>query len=476
MTSRNFHIQTFGCQMNANDSDWLCRSLTSRGFVQTDFDNASLYIINTCSVRDKPEQKVYSELGRIARLCKVQGRSGVTICVGGCVAQQVGPALTRRFPQVRLLFGSDGIAQAPEAISRLVEEPGLRLSLLDFVEHFEERQDTWADTAVPPGVFVNIMQGCDNFCTYCIVPYVRGRQKSRSPEAILAQCTELLKKGAREITLLGQNVNSYGQDPLGQGVTFSDLLGRVSLLPGLERLRFVTPHPKDMAPEVIRAFAENPLVCPRLHLPLQSGSDAILKRMGRRYTAAHFLDLVEKLRAARPDILLSTDIIVGFPGETEDDFLATMNMMERCGFAASFSFVYSDRPRAKATLLSHKVERAVALERLARLQLWQEVQAEKILLSLVGQTVTVLLETKSQRAVVLADDADKEGTTLGANAPETDAAPLEYWQGKTPHGLTVNVALPPRGTEKGWSGAMLPVYIEAKARHSLKGRKAGEPW
>lgn len=462
--------------MNANDSDWLCRSLSARGFVQTDFDNASLYIINTCSVRDKPEQKVYSELGRIARLCKVQGRTGVTICVGGCVAQQVGPALTRRFPQVRLLFGSDGIAQAPEAIGRLVEEPGLRLSLLDFVEHFEERQDTWDGTTVPPGVFVNIMQGCDNFCTYCIVPYVRGRQKSRAPEAILTECAELLQKGAREITLLGQNVNSYGQDHLGRGVAFSDLLARVSLLPGLERLRFVTPHPKDMAPEVIRAFAENPLVCPRLHLPLQSGSDAILKKMGRRYTTAHFMDLVEKLRAARPDILLSTDIIVGFPGETEEDFLATMDMMERCAFASSFSFVYSDRPRAKATLLPGKVDRAVALDRLARLQLWQEEQAEKVLLPLVGQTVTVLLETESQRAVVLDGEADKEGTTLRACAPEADASPLEYWQGKTPHGLTVNVALPPGGTEKGWSGAMLPVYIEARARHSLKGRKAGEPW
>ncbi len=488
---RTFHIQTFGCQMNAHDSDWLSRSLAARGFVESPFEEASLYIINTCSVRDKPEQKVYSELGRIARNCKVTGRTGVTVCVGGCVAQQVGSALTRRFPQVRLVFGTDGIAHAPEAIERLMEEPRLRLNLLEFLDRYEERATSHAPGSAPPSAFVNIMQGCDNFCTYCIVPYVRGRQKSRDPAAVLAECRALIEAGAREITLLGQNVNSYGQDAPEYGVPFAKLLRRVAALPGLARLRFITPHPKDIADEVIDAFGSLDNLCPRLHLPLQSGSDRILAKMGRRYDTARYLDIVRKLRSARPDMAFSTDIIVGFPGETEDDFASTMAMMEQVGFMHSFSFVYSDRPHAKAVLLPGKVERAVALERLSRLQAWQNQASDSILASMVGSTVTILIEGKSQRAVVLDEQADMQlceepgeaGTAAEKNADATG------WQGKTPHGLIVNVSLPdlpgpeeqpgpttPGGREKGWEGALLPVRIEVAARHSLKGRQAGEPW
>jgi tRNA-2-methylthio-N6-dimethylallyladenosine synthase len=258
MTVRTFQMQTFGCQMNANDSDWLVRSLSARGFRSASFEKAGLYIINTCSVRDKPEQKVYSELGRIAHMCKALGRRSATVCVGGCVAQQVGPPLMRRFGQVRLLFGADGIAHAPEAIERLMEEPGLRLNLLDMADRYVERADIWDESAIPASAFVTIMQGCDNFCAYCIVPHVRGRQKSREPDAVLAECRRLVDGGAREITLLGQNVNSYGLDgtPDGEGCkkeSFAALLKRVAALPGLERLRFVTSHPKDIAPAVIEA-------------------------------------------------------------------------------------------------------------------------------------------------------------------------------------------------------------------------------
>ena len=498
MTTHTFHIQTFGCQMNVSDSDWLARSLTSRGFAQGEFADASLYIINTCSVRDKPEQKLYSELGRIARDCRKQGRTGVTVCVGGCVAQHVGPKLAKRFPQVRLIFGTDGIAQAPEAIIRLMEDASLRLNLLEFVDHYEERADIWSASPesgaesrkevlaevpeIPPGVFVNIMQGCNNFCTYCIVPYVRGRQKSRNPEAVLAECRALLARGAREITLLGQNVNSYGQDGQVRDTTFTDLLHKVAALPGLERLRFMTPHPKDIAPEVIDAFATMDVLCPRLHLPLQSGSDRILDAMGRRYDTDRYLSIVRRLKAARPDIMLSTDIIVGFPGETEEDFQATMDIVREVGFVASYSFVYSDRPHAKAALLPGKVERAVALERLERLQAWQNQATENILTSLQRQEHIVLLEGRSRRAVVLGNSTDEKHRAVG-----------EYWQGKTPHGLVVKVTLPPRfgnacddfaGADSrgngcpggGWKGALLPVRIEAADRHSLKGRQAGTPW
>ena len=520
VNSRIFHIQTFGCQMNASDSDWLSRSLKSRGFMEGPFEEAGLHILNTCSVRDKPEQKVYSELGRIARFCKVNKRKGVTVCVGGCVAQQVGPALVRRFPQVRLLFGTDGIARAPEAICRLTEEPGLRLQLLDFADNYEERIDEridgpsqgisgpLRDEGTPPAVFVNIMQGCDNFCTYCIVPYVRGRQKSRRAEAVLRECRALLDSGAREITLLGQNVNSYGQDKHADGSSFADLLYKVSALPGLERLRFVTPHPKDIAPEVIEAFAEIKSLCPRLHLPLQSGSDRILHAMNRRYDTAKYLDIVERLKKARPDIILSTDIIVGFPGETEEDFQDTMRIMREAGFATSFSFVYSDRPHAKATLLSGKVPRAVALERLSRLQDWQNQTSDRVLEGMVKKESVVLLESKSRWNVVLDEDYDASNqsnssarSSGGSTGPRSDDGTDEAgntspavgkpasrrnsllygsWQGKTPEGFIVNVNLPSEPDittlTRGWEGAMLPVRIEAAARHSLKGSQAGAPW
>ena len=520
--NRSFHIQTFGCQMNANDSDWLVRSLTALGFVENGFADASIYIINTCSVRDKPEQKVYSELGRIARFCKVHGRSDVMVCVGGCVAQQAGPSLIRRFPQVRLLFGPDGISRVPGAITRLTEEPGLRLSLLEFADHYEERPSAWPWRLPPPvsgtdalpwreraagkapaSAFVTIMQGCDNFCAYCIVPFVRGRQKSRRPGAILEECRALLDGGAREITLLGQNVNSYGQDgktaddtPSGEnGRGFTDLLYAVAALPGIERLRFVTSHPKDLAPKVIDAFAGIKALCPRLHLPLQSGADSILKAMNRRYDTAGYLDMVRRLRNARPDITLTTDIIVGFPGESEEDFQATMDMMQTVGFASSFSFVYSDRPGTRALLLPGKVDRATALDRLSRLQEWQNQASTRILESMKGKTVDVLIEGRSRRDTLTDETCDVAGDepavqeTPKPGEPGLGPQPAtakraantdEAWQGKTPQGFIVNVPLAScsGGNSRldGWEGAMVPVCIEAAARHSLKGRQAGAPW
>lgn len=472
--------------MNAGDSDWIRRSLLQRGFAEAPLEEADLCILNTCSVRDKAEQKVYSELGRIARRCKVTHRANVTVCVGGCVAQQAGDELTRRFPQVRLVFGTDGVARAPEAIVRLMEQPGLRLKLLDFTAHYTERDSVWpeppgntaGEAAVPASAFVNIMQGCDNFCTYCIVPYVRGRQKSRRAEAVLAECRALAARGAREITLLGQNVNAYGQDSGADGTSFADLLRRVAALDGIERLRFVTSHPKDIAPEVIAAFADLPALCPRLHLPLQSGSDRILKAMGRRYDTARYRDIAHRLRSARPDILLTTDVIVGFPGETEDDFQATMDMMAEIGFASSYSFVYSDRPLAKAALLPGKVERAVALERLSRLQEWQNQASDTLLASQTGERSVILLESRSRLDALLREEDAATGPA--GYTPSTRPPGKEAWQGKTPHGFIVNVELEARADAPfaagGWLGAMLPVRIEAAARHSLKGRPAGEPW
>ena len=370
MAQGTFHIITFGCQMNVNDSFWLARSLQRRGFVESPLEKAEVVILNTCSVRDKPEQKVYAALGRIKyETRRVPGSFAV---VAGCVAQQIGAGFFERFPQVRLVVGGDGLAMAPDAIERLHGDPSLRLNLTDFSEIYPERDPALpaqGEGKIPPVAFVNIMQGCDNFCTYCIVPFTRGRQKSRDAGAILDECRALIDNGAKEITLLGQNVNSYGLDKHASGDTsFARLLRKVSELPGLARLRFVTPHPKDLSPEVIAMFGEVPNLCPRLHLPLQAGSDRVLARMNRKYDMARYMTLVEGLRAARPDIALSTDLIVGFPGETEEDFRTTYDFLARLEPAFLHIFPFSERPGTPAVDLPGKVRPSVATQRVAELE------------------------------------------------------------------------------------------------------------
>lgn len=442
-----FHITTFGCQMNVADSDWLTRSLLARGLVPAPVpDAADVHILNTCSVRDKPEQKVYSEIGRIRSV--TGGNPDVLVCVGGCVAQQAGDALFKRFSQVRLVFGTDGVSSAPDAILRLRDEKRLRLSLVDFAESFEER-DAALSGSVAPLVFVSIMQGCDNFCAYCIVPYVRGRQKSRDAGAIVAECVSLLERGAKEIRLLGQNVNAYGQD-IGLGRdAFSSLLYRIAELPGLARLRFITPHPKDMGPDTVKAFADLPVLAPRLHLPLQSGSDAVLRRMGRKYDTARFMELVDALRAARPEMHFSTDVIVGFPGETVEQFEETLAFMEQVGFAASFSFAYSDRPGTRASLLPDKLDKKTKLERLALLQARQYARTRTIFTAMAGKTVHVLFE----------------GT-----ATAKDAVPgAAYWQGKDEYGHSVIARMAGKDAGSVRPGMLLPVTITGASMHGLKG-------
>ena len=437
MAQGTFHIITFGCQMNVNDSFWLSRSLQRRGFVESPLEQAEIVILNTCSVRDKPEQKVYAALGRIKYETRRVPNSFAV--VAGCVAQQIGAGFFERFPQVRLVVGGDGLAMAPDAIERL------------HAEVYPERDPALpahGEGDIPPVAYVNIMQGCDNFCTYCIVPFTRGRQKSRSPEAILDECRALIDNGAKEITLLGQNVNSYGLDKHASGDTsFAQLLRRVAELPGLARLRFVTPHPKDLSPDVIAMFAELPNLCPRLHLPLQAGSDRVLARMNRKYDMARYMSLVEALRTARPDIALSTDLIVGFPGETEEQFQETLAAVRAVDFMSSFSFCYSDRPGTAASRHEEKVEPAEKLRRLERLQALQEGLSSKWLKARVGCETDVLLEGVSRK---------QDGEDAGS----------ESWQGRDPWGAAVNVSLP---SGVGAPGLILPVRIVADKKHSLVG-------
>ncbi len=457
---KTFHMVTFGCQMNVGDSEWLARALLARGWRRADEDEANFFIVNTCSVREKPEQKVYSELGRLWMAGR--GRPGITAAVGGCVAQQIGRGFFERFPFVRLVFGSDGVAAAPDALDRLADDPRERLALLDFLTIYPERESAPFETSFsgesPAQAFVNIMQGCDNFCAYCIVPYTRGRQKSRRPDDVLAECRARVEAGARELTLLGQNVNSYGLDASSRdfGVGFAELLRRVAAIPGLARLRFTTSHPKDIDPEVIRAFGDLENLCPALHLPMQSGSDAILKRMGRKYDRERYLGIARDLRAARPDIALTTDLIVGFPGETEDDFAATLEMMERVRFESSFSFCYSDRPGVAAARMSPKVPEAESKARLARLQSLQNDITREALKSLEGREVVALLEARSRRQ---------------------DDGPV-FWRGRDEAGRVVNVRL---DGEEGRAaddavGLFTRVRVREAKNHSLLGEKVGRPW
>lgn len=447
-----FHINTFGCQMNVHDSDWLERALYKRGWEQSAEGQADVIILNTCSVREKPEQKVYSALGRISAL--VRNNPDLFVAVGGCVAQQVGTGFFERFPFVRLVFGTDGLTLAPDAIERLVRETDLRLSLLDMLGQYPEREEA-PPVKTPENdtrqAFVNIMQGCDNFCAYCIVPFVRGRQKSRQPESILTECRFLVENGVREITLLGQNVNSYGLDSSGAGMGFAEILGHVAAIPGLIRLRFTTSHPKDIAPEVIEAFGKLSNLCPHLHLPLQAGSDRVLKRMGRKYDSAGYLKIVESLKKVRSDIALTTDLIVGFPGESDEDFDKTLKMMEKVRFESSFSFKYSDRPGVAAVKMKPKVDDATASARLERLQKLQNVITRECLKNCIGLETEVLFEGRSRK---------QQGRLIS-------------WRGRDPGGRIVNVEHEPG---EHLVGKLMRVRIVEAKKHSLVGEGLGSPW
>ena len=443
-----FHIITHGCQMNVCDSDWLHRALLELGAQPGPEQDADVIVVNTCSVREKPEQKVYSLLGRLQAYW--ERNPEMFVAIGGCVAQQIGTQFWQRFPHVRLVFGTDGIAMVPQAVRRLCQDPHLRLSLLDFQETYPERDQNWPEPRVPAQAYVNIMQGCDNFCAYCIVPHTRGRQKSRSSAAVLRECRELAVRGAREITLLGQNVNSYGQDANGDGTTFASLLEQVCAISGVEQVRFTTSHPKDIAPEVIAAFSRLPELSPHLHLPLQSGSDRILKAMRRRYTRQRYMDIVHGLRQARPEIILTTDLIVGFPGETDADFEQTLEMMREIGFPASFSFKYSDRPGVAAENMPDKVPEALKSQRLSRLQALQEELTQNALQAEVGRYLTVLLQDKGRQ--------DGQGV---------------IWRGRDPGGRVVNCR---SASHSPLDGLYVNVRVTEAKKHSLFGEMEAGPW
>ncbi|MGH7872609.1 MAG: tRNA (N6-isopentenyl adenosine(37)-C2)-methylthiotransferase MiaB [Candidatus Binatia bacterium] len=367
---KKLYIQTYGCQMNQYDSERIVQVMARHGYVQTDrIDAADLILLNTCSVRDKAERKVYSALGSWKEFKEY--RQGVIIGVGGCVAQQEGATLLKRVPHLDLVFGTHNIHKLPE----LVEQ--VHVSRSRPVETAFYRDPAYMEDADGRSLvrgakaFVTIMQGCNKVCSFCIVPHVRGREVSRPSDSIVAEIETLVAHGIIEVMLLGQNVNSYGKLAPGE-LNFADLLRRIDNIGGLERIRFTTSHPQDLSPELTEAFANLHHLCEHLHLPVQSGSDAVLTRMRRGYATAEYLERIRKLRERCPEIALSSDIIVGFPGETDCEFQQTLELLEQVEYDEIFSFMYSPRPQTvSAKIYDDDISEDVKKERLKAVQALQ---------------------------------------------------------------------------------------------------------
>ena len=394
MNQKKLYINTIGCQMNVYDSGQMAKVLKIENYETVDlYTNADLIIVNTCAIREKAVQKVYSFLGRLNDLKKK--KPGLKVVVAGCVAQQQGVKLIKRFPQVDIVLGTHAINQLPDLLKKIEQFPQ-SIVATEMSEKIHETTIPGIAMAKHRDVtgFVTIMRGCDNYCTYCVVPYVRGREISRKPKSIINEIRMLVQSGVKEITLLGQNVNSYG---VKEGLTsFPDLLAMVNDIDGLERIRFVTSHPKDLSDQLVESFGNLDKVCNHIHLPIQSGSNHILKKMNRKYTREAYLEKIEKLRAVSPDISITTDFIVGFPGETEEDFDHTIGLMDTVQYDSVFAFEYSDRPEAPASRFLDKIDSEVKHRRLLRLFKLQKEITKKKHQSLIGQTFSVLIEGGSK--------------------------------------------------------------------------------
>ncbi len=397
-TPRRVFIKTYGCQMNVYDSERMMDVLRPAGFAPADApESADLIILNTCHIREKAAEKVYSELGRLRMLKDEREKSGrkTAIAVAGCVAQAEGEAIIARAPVVDFVFGPQSAAELPGLVARLdAGERGMVATDFPADDKFDALGEKSAPAPqVPVTAFLAVQEGCDKFCSFCVVPYTRGAEYSRPAERILREARLLAEKGAREITLLGQNVNAWhGEGTDGRTWTLARLLEALAEIDGLARLRFTTSHPNDMEDDLIAAFGRNDKLMPYLHLPVQSGSDAILKAMNRKHTAADYLRLVEKIRKAREDIALSGDFIVGFPGESEEDFAATMRLVEEADYAQAYSFKYSPRPGTPAAEHADQVAEEVKTARLARLQALLSRQQEDFNARFSGKVMDILLE------------------------------------------------------------------------------------
>ena len=405
-TPRKLFIRTFGCQMNEYDSDKMADVLNEHGPVEltSNPDEADIILFNTCSVREKAQEKVFSDLGRVRHL--KQQNPNLIIGVGGCVASQEGKTIIERAPYVDVVFGPQTLHRLPELIVERKKRGRAQVDIsFPEIEKFDNLPPAKIDG---PTAFVSIMEGCSKYCSFCVVPYTRGAEISRPFEDVLVEVADLADQGVKEITLLGQNVNAYrGAMPDSDEIAdFAMLLEYVHEIPGVERIRYTTSHPKEMTSRLIEAHGKLPKLVPFLHLPVQAGSDRVLSAMKRGYTSLEFKSLVRRLRTARPGLTLSSDFIVGFPGETEADFEKTMQLIRDVGFDTSFSFVYSRRPGTPAADLADDVSKEEKFARLHRLQALVNEQANQIAQDMIGTEQTVLVERLSRR-----DDNEIMGRT-----------------------------------------------------------------
>ena len=431
---QTYHIVSMGCQMNERDSETIAGMLEEMGMTRQPVrEQADLILYNTCCVRENAENKALGNVIWLKELKK--DKPELLICVGGCMTQEKGmaEAMKRNYPFIDLVYGTHNLYRLPEYLYRVLRD---RTPVVEVVETDGEIVEGLPEIrSNVHSAFVNIMYGCNNFCTYCIVPYVRGRERSREPEAILEEALRLRDAGAQEITLLGQNVNSYR----GGGAEFANLLYRLDRL-GIPRIRFMTSHPKDLSDELIAAYGELEHLMPHLHLPVQAGSSEILKAMNRRYTREHYLDLVKRLRAARPDIGLTTDIIVGFPGETLTQFEETLSLVDEVRFDSAYTFIYSPRKGTKAAQMPDSTPAEVKSQRIQQLIAKQQQITAEILSAQVGRREKVLVESVSAR---------DEGSVGG----------------RTPRALMVNFP----GSSK-LIGKFVDVEITSAGRNTLRGK------
>ena len=387
-------VTTFGCQMNARDSEKLLGILKEAGYQETQDENADFVIYNTCTVRENANLRVYGRLGVLHGYKKKNPHMKIALC--GCMMQEphVVEKLKKSYPFVDLIFGTHNIFKFAELLVTMLESDRMIIDIWKDTDQIVE--DLPVERKYPFKSGVNIMFGCNNFCSYCIVPYVRGRERSREPEEILKEIRKLVDDGVKEVMLLGQNVNSYGKN-LARPVTFAELLREVVKIDGLERVRFMTSHPKDLSDELIQVMAESEKICRHLHLPLQSGSSRILKIMNRKYTKEQYLDLADRIRKAVPDIALTTDIIVGFPGETEEDFRETLDVLRRVRYDSAFTFIYSKRTGTPAAVMEDQIPEDVVKDRFDRLLKEVQTISKEMAERFNGSCQKVLVEEKNSQ-------------------------------------------------------------------------------
>ena len=448
LVGKTYYVRTFGCQMNLHDSERVAGVLDECGCICVDDpDHADIVVFMTCCVREKADQHLYGQASAmVSAPTPPSGRR--VVAIGGCIAQRDGERIREHVACADVVFGTSAISSLPALLADAFAGDGSRAEVDTVEEGRPFSTDLPSHRATPFHAWVPIMTGCNNFCTYCIVPYVRGREKSRTIESVVSEVEQLVSGGVREVTLLGQNVNSYGRNIYGEP-RFAELLRRVAGT-GVERIRFTSSNPKDLSDATIAAMAETPAVMPHLHLAVQSGSTRVLRAMNRSYTREEYLELVGRLRAAMPGLALSTDIIVGFPGETEEDFQDTLSLVREASFSSAYTFIYSRRPGTPAAEMADDTPREVIQERFDRLAALVADQAHEANQAFLGGLVSVLVEGVSKR----------------------DAGVLV---GHSEHNQTVHFALPDGRSSEGLVGSIVDVRVDEARTWYLRGAVVGEP-